>query len=185
MPRGSALLLRPFPRFLRPTALSEVDSDWHRACLTRLRYALRLSQPLDVLFHPRPVQPCFMLVTLLGLVSQRVPLPDSGACLTPSSCDSGFTTRASLHAVCPYLALAPKNASSAGRGSKGLRIRRVRSPQAGVTRGLRVDPLSDLPLRGLSPSTLATCFHAASSHGLRHSAERLPARRPACSTECQ
>jgi hypothetical protein len=71
------------------------------------------------------------------------------------------------------------------RDFKGFRIRRVRSPWAGVTRWPRAVPLSDLPLRGLFPSTLAPCFHAASSHGLRHSARRLPACRHACSTECQ
>lgn len=78
-----------------------------------------------------------------------------------------------------------RSQASLDRGSKGFRTRRVRSPWAGVTRWPCAVPLSDLPLRGLFPSTLAPCFHAASSHGLRHSARRLPACRHACSTECQ
>jgi len=78
-----------------------MDSDLHQACLTWLRYVPRLSQPLDVFFRPRPVWPCFMPVTLLGLVSQRFPLPDSGARLTLSPCGSSFTTHASLRVVCP------------------------------------------------------------------------------------
>jgi hypothetical protein len=63
-----------------------------------------------------------------------------------------------------------RSRASHDRDSKGLRIRRVRSTWAGVIRWPRAGPLSDFPLRGLFPSTLAPCFHGASSHGLRHSA---------------
>jgi hypothetical protein len=100
-PHGPFACRRPFPEVCGPTALSEVDSDQHQLCLAWLRYALRLSQPLDASFRPRPVWPCFVPVTLLGLVSQRIPLPDSGACLTPPPCDVGFTTHTSLRAVSP------------------------------------------------------------------------------------
>jgi hypothetical protein len=51
---------------LFPFSALEQGSDQHRAYLTRLCYALRLSQPLNVLFRPAPFQPCFMLVALLG-----------------------------------------------------------------------------------------------------------------------
>jgi len=61
-----------------PTTLSEAGSDLHRACLTRLCCAFRLSQPLDALFRLQPVRPCFMPVTPLGFHLQRVPLPGSG-----------------------------------------------------------------------------------------------------------
>lgn len=63
-----------------------------------------------------------------------------------------------------------RSRASHDRDFKGLRTRRVRSPWAGVIRWPRAVPLSDFPLRGLFPSTLAPCFHGASSHGLRHSA---------------
>lgn len=100
-PHGSFVCRRPFLEVCGPTALSEVNSDQHRVCLTRLRCAPRLSQPLDALFRSQPVWPCFMPVTLLGFVSQRFPLPDSGARLTPSPCSDGFTTRTSLRVVSP------------------------------------------------------------------------------------
>jgi len=60
------------------TTLAEAGSDLHRDCLPRLCCAFRFSQPLDALFRLRPVQPCFMPVTPLGLYFQRVPLPGSG-----------------------------------------------------------------------------------------------------------
>jgi hypothetical protein len=63
-----------------------------------------------------------------------------------------------------------RSRASHDRDFKGLRTRRVRSTWAGVIRWPRAGPLSDFPLRGLFPSTLAPCFHGASSHGLRHSA---------------
>ena len=184
-PHGSFVCRRPFLEVCGPTALSEVNSDQHRVCLTRLRCAPRLSQPLDALFRSQPVWPCFMPVTLLGFVSQRFPLPDSGARLTPSPCGDGFTTHASPRVISPAGSYPKIRASSTDRDFRGLRTRRVRSPWAGVTRWPQAVPLSDLPLRGLFPSTLAPCFHGASSHGLRHSARRLPACLRACSTECQ
>jgi len=100
-PHGSFVCRRPFLEVCGPTALSEVNSDQHQVYLTQLRYVPRLSQPLDVLFRSRPVWPCFMPVTLLGLVSQRFPLTDSGARLTPSPCGGGFTTHTSLRVVSP------------------------------------------------------------------------------------
>lgn len=55
-PRGT-----PFHEVWFPTACSSESSDLHRAYLTRLCYAYRLSQPPDVLFRSRPI----------GLVSCR------------------------------------------------------------------------------------------------------------------
>jgi hypothetical protein len=61
-----------------PTTLAEAGSDLHRVCQTRLCCAFRFSQPLDALFRPQPLQPCFMPVTPLGFHFQRFSLPDSG-----------------------------------------------------------------------------------------------------------
>jgi hypothetical protein len=57
---------------LCPFSALEQGSDQHRAYLSRLRYALRLFQPLSVLFRPAPFQPCFMPVTLLGFSPSEV-----------------------------------------------------------------------------------------------------------------
>jgi len=56
-----------------------------RAIQTRLRYAFRLSQPLDVFFHSKPFQPCFMLVALMGFGLRRLPLDDSCSNVTRSA----------------------------------------------------------------------------------------------------
>lgn len=61
--------------FLAPTAHEAAGSDLHRACLTRLRYASRLSQPPGVFFLPLPSRPCFMPVTLLGFGPPEVSPP--------------------------------------------------------------------------------------------------------------
>lgn len=45
-------------RFVGSTTYRDRDSDLHRVYLTRLCYASRLSQPLDVLFRPHP--PCLV-----------------------------------------------------------------------------------------------------------------------------
>jgi hypothetical protein len=53
-----------------------MGSDPHRAYLTRLCCALRLSQPLSALFHPKPSRPCFMPAALMGFGTlQSFPLP--------------------------------------------------------------------------------------------------------------
>jgi hypothetical protein len=74
-----------------PTAHEASSSDCHptrsfpfvsatrRVCLTRLRYACRFSQPLDVLFRSKPFQPCFVLVALMGFRLRRFPLASSSA----------------------------------------------------------------------------------------------------------
>jgi hypothetical protein len=53
-----------------------------RVSTPRLRYAFRLSQPLDVFFRSRPFQPYFMLVALMGLGLRRFPLSGSWANVT-------------------------------------------------------------------------------------------------------
>jgi hypothetical protein len=57
---------------LFPFSVLEQSSDLTRAYLTRLCYALRLSQPLSVLFRPAPFRPCFMPVSLLGFSPSEV-----------------------------------------------------------------------------------------------------------------
>jgi hypothetical protein len=74
-----------------PTTLAEAGSDQHQVCLTWLCCAFRLSQPLDALFRPQPVRPCFMPVTPLGFRFQRFSLSSSG---------SHVSARPSLRAVC-------------------------------------------------------------------------------------
>jgi hypothetical protein len=75
---------RPSMGFSYPTTLEEAGSDQHRAYLTRLCSAYRLSQPLDALLHPQPFPPCFMRVTPLGFCFQRFSLPGSEEHLTAS-----------------------------------------------------------------------------------------------------
>jgi hypothetical protein len=52
-----------------PSTFKVMDSDLHRVCLTRLCCVFRLSQPLDALFRPSPLRPCFMPLTPLGFRS--------------------------------------------------------------------------------------------------------------------
>jgi hypothetical protein len=78
--------LTAFHGVLHPTTLAEASSDLHRVYLTRLCCAFRFSQPLDALFRPQPLRPCFMPVTPLGFRFQRFSLPGSGRRLsTPPS----------------------------------------------------------------------------------------------------
>jgi hypothetical protein len=65
-----------------PSTFEETGSDLHRACLTRLCCASRLSQPLDALFRLPPFPPCFMRITPLGFRFQRFSLPGSRSVLT-------------------------------------------------------------------------------------------------------
>jgi len=89
---GSSLGLRSTPGFpepdrlsrgllswglIAPTAYKVTGSDQHRAYLTRLCSACRLSQPLDALLLPKPLRLCFTPVTLMGFALQRLPLPTS------------------------------------------------------------------------------------------------------------
>ena len=67
-----------YPGVPRSSTLSETDSDLRSAYLTALCCAFRLSQPLDALFRPQPVQPFFMSVTPLNFHLQRFPLFDPG-----------------------------------------------------------------------------------------------------------
>jgi hypothetical protein len=101
-----------------------------------------------------------MPVTPLGFRFQRFSLLGSGA--------------ASRRAL-PFVPLSStgfgvgQDVSFPSPDFKGVRIRGVRSRQAGVTRYLLADPLlafRKVPLRGLPHAALAPCFHEASSHGL-------------------
>ena len=64
--------------------LEATGSDPHQACLTWLCCAYRLFQPLDALFLPKPVRPCFVPVTPMGFPLQRFSPPrgrhDLSAC---------------------------------------------------------------------------------------------------------
>jgi len=99
---------------LPPTARQTSRSDRHpaslfplmpvtrRACLTRLRYAFRFSQPLDVLFLSKPFQPCFVLVALMGFRLRSVPLPSSCAAVSrPLDLSSSASPSAGSPSVLP------------------------------------------------------------------------------------
>jgi hypothetical protein len=64
------------------STLTEAGSDLHQDYLAWLCCAFRFSQPLDALFRPQPLQPCFMPVTPSSLRFQRFPLPGSGSRLS-------------------------------------------------------------------------------------------------------
>ena len=136
-----------FHGVLRPTTLEEMGSDQHRAYLTRLRNALRLSQPLDASLHPQPFPPCFMRVTPLSFCFQRFSLPDREVHLTVPSAPHAIShlaprdRQAGIRDVVPWL--------------QG--IARPRSPYHQARcypwYGDRSSP-SLLPLRGFHPSGL-------------------------------
>jgi hypothetical protein len=122
-----------------PTTLTEAGSDPHQACLTWLCCAFRVSHPLDALFRLQPLRPCFMPVTPLGLHSQRVPLSGSGRTSRRDLPPLPFPRGSPL----PSARMTTKRTDD----YEGLRIRRVRSQQGGVTR----DPLA-VPLPVLTSS---------------------------------
>jgi hypothetical protein len=84
---------QPSLRFPYPSTTSDADSDPHRVYLTRLRYAFRLSQSLDVLIPPSSSQPCFMLVPPVGLRPSEVSPPRQ----PPTPLDAGLPS-------CPFFA---------------------------------------------------------------------------------
>jgi hypothetical protein len=161
-------LERPFHGVPCPSALAAMGSDLHRACLTRLCCAFRLSQPLDALIPPATWPALFHTGNALGLLAFRgFPSPVADA-----------TSRSRLPLV-PFAI-----GSSPTRGSRGLRIRRVRSARP-VLPGPRRPILSwRSPLRGVHLLGLGSSW-GASSRGLRHVASRRTARRRTCSAECQ
>jgi hypothetical protein len=82
---SSPLIDGPPMRSGDPSAYQVTGSDQHRSYQLQLRSAYRLSQPLDALLHPKPFQPCFMLVTLMGFPPTEVfPPPVAGPASRPS-----------------------------------------------------------------------------------------------------
>jgi hypothetical protein len=76
-------------------------SDLHRACLTRLCCALRVSHPLDALIPPVTFRPCCMPVPSVGFLTFRgFPPPVAGPMSPPDLPSLPFPARA------PELALA-------------------------------------------------------------------------------
>jgi hypothetical protein len=118
---------RPFHGIECPTTLESTSSDLHRDYLTRLRYACRLSQPLDVSFRPYSFQPCFMPVTPLGFHFQRVPPPGSRhasrracpSCCSPRRRSAEPQLQGLMHPVGPF-ALGRCYPGSNGRSSPSL-----------------------------------------------------------------
>jgi hypothetical protein len=70
-PYRTAAVQPPLLRFSGPSTHEATGSDLRRVCLTRLCYAFRLSQPLDVFFLPQPLRLCFAPVAPLGFALQR------------------------------------------------------------------------------------------------------------------
>jgi hypothetical protein len=147
-PQAVRGLGRPFRGVWCPTTLSEAGSDSHRAYLTRLCSAFRLSQPLDALLRLQPFRPCFMPVTPLGFDLQRFSLPGSGPHLS---------MKPALHAVFHDRNPRPPGCVSSAYDFEDLRIRGVRSEQAGVTRLPSADPLLALSLYEVFPLVAWVC----------------------------
>jgi hypothetical protein len=110
--------------FLYPTTLPEAGSDLRRVCLARLCCASRLSQPLDALFRPQPSSLVSCRLRPWVSTFRDFPSPVAGLPLG-KTCPS-----------CRFVGLivAGQDNACSSPGSKGLRIRRVRSEQAGVNR---------------------------------------------------
>jgi hypothetical protein len=151
-------------RFLDPTTLAVSGSDLHRVYLTRLCCAFRLSQPLDALFRPSPLRPSFMPITPLGFSLQRFSPSGSRHVSRRALSSMLFLRCASAPTRGRHFATsaaAPRIDASGGSVSSHASV--------SLAMGDRSSPGS-LPLRGISPRLSASCFHAASSHGLLHSA---------------
>lgn len=136
---------RPSHEVWLPATFEESGSDLHRSCLLRLCCTFRLSQPPGALFRLNPFQPCFMLVTLLGLHLQRVPLSGSRPDLSAAP---------ALHAV-----VASGRTLTCANAAAGVRLQGFEHPVSpfvagGVTRYPRAVPLVVLPLRGIDPVEL-------------------------------
>lgn len=72
----------------RPPAPTQAPVPLARTLTSQLRYAFRLSQPLDVFFRSKPFQPCFMLVALMGFGLRSLPLDGSCAVVTRQQADT-------------------------------------------------------------------------------------------------
>jgi hypothetical protein len=103
--------------FLCPSTFAAGGSNLHRAYLTQLCCAFRFSQPLDALFRHLPFRPYFVPVTPLGFTAFRG-FPPTGS--SPRSHDRAL----------PSCRFPRPSEDGARRGSKGFRIRWVRSPRA-------------------------------------------------------
>ena len=136
-----------FHGVLHPTTLEETGSDQHRAYLSRLCCAFRLSQPLDALLHPQPSPPCFMRVTPLGLNFQRFSLPGSGDHLTMTSCPHAVFRHTARDRQAGISDMAPRLQGLAHPGSP------YRQARCYPWYADRSSP-SLLPLRGFHPSGL-------------------------------
>jgi hypothetical protein len=87
------------PGVSAPSAHEVAGSDLRRVCLTRLRGAFRLSQPLDASFPPVPCRSCFIPAALMGFALQRVSLPNRRRHLVGASCPSRRCRRRPRKAV--------------------------------------------------------------------------------------
>lgn len=54
-----------------PTAFAALGSDIPPGFHLRVRYVFRVSHPHDVLIPPKTLRPCFMPVTLMGLIPPK------------------------------------------------------------------------------------------------------------------
>jgi hypothetical protein len=191
---------QPLLRFLAPLTLEATGSDQHRACLTRLCSAYRLSQPLDALLLPKPVRLCFAPVTPLGFLPSEVfpptwPTEPSGL---PSLLDVAvgrlvWNTKPYRLDVCPTIP-APEAPGVVPSPCRSLPLGPHRDPKA-PTRSSRRPPtiarlrhgsvsgsrfstglplLTDLPIRDPLPRSRpgAVARHDRSRHSCKH--ERFP-----------
>jgi hypothetical protein len=149
----------PLMRFGSPLTLAASGSDQHRACLTRLCSAFRLSQPLDALLLPLPFRLCFTPVAPMGFSLQRFSLP---CCRSNLSADLPLLTLSCRLVEAPRFRPLPASeprpspkTQSVRRRSGAFRRQKLRTGDA-VPRVGSVRPVSTGALRHLrSPYDLA------------------------------
>ena len=91
---GDRHLIAPHSRFLPwsffplGVRMKSGATNIERVCLTRVRYAFRFSQPLDVFLPASPYPGCFTGLTPSGLSSSKVfiPAPGKDASRHPCTC---------------------------------------------------------------------------------------------------
>jgi hypothetical protein len=154
--------------FCGSTTFPDKGSDLHRVCLSRLRCAFRLSQPLDAFIPPLTSRPCFVPVTPLSFRLQRVPPPDSR-----------FTSRCRL----PLLPLRARLALKKRLGAPTSGIEAFgRSVRCGrfypVTAGRASPDL--LPFEGFPLRASTSCFHRSTFMGFDMTPDRSPSSRLLC-----
>lgn len=139
-----------------PFDVPNVGSDLHRAYLTRLCCASKLSQPLDAFIPPTFFRPCFVPEPSMGFLLSEV---------SPSREPPRISPRSTPLAVRPCAYMARLQGLMPSRGPFATKV--VLPSSVG-----RASP-SLLPFRGLDLRASASYLYEASSHGLFSNAGRV------------